>query len=286
MAIEPHVNNKGLIEELSKATENKNHESLTNLMGGSSEGHYHLTDNEHDKLSKIIEAIISEDSADVEINHEKLAGLLGGSETGGHYHLTEALLERLRTLQPRHIEWLEFISSTLKISAQVNKEDGYPVIDHRKLDHLEGGDASSGKYYHLTNDELKKLQRLINFAFEDSDVVIIPHSDLKNVLPYSSYQYHLNESQYNTLKDWINNGRPSTGSEANISIIDSVDGNAVTHTDALSAYQGYFLNYWKVRFVEDIDEESWTFTLEDGSTVTKNVALWTSTGSARLSVRR
>ena len=71
-----------------------------------------------------------------------------------------------------------------------------------------------------------------------------------------------------------------------VEIVDSLASTTAYRTKALSAYQGYYLNYWKINYVQDIDEESWTFTLEDGSTVTKKVALWTATGSARLPARR
>ena len=393
MAIEPHSpSNKGLIEEMTKIADNKNHETLDNLLGGDTNGHYHLTGEERTKLINLITTILSANGNELNIDHETLKNILGGN-TDGHYHLTEDELNKLANviemllpgegtklgidhellrnllggnpttghyhLTEAQLNWLKFLNTTMQLNYKMSQEDGYPVINHNKLDRLQGGNDSgsggNGEYYHLTNDELKRLQRLIDFAFEEGSAVIINHADLRDIKPYSSYQYHLNENQYNTLKDWINNGLPSTdggsgatvsigtvttgaagtsasvtnsgtstnavfdfvipkgdtgatgpqgpkgdkgdkgdtgpqgpkgdpGSGSSVNVINSV--SSTSTTDALSAYQGYFLNYWKVRFVEDIDEESWTFTLEDGSTVTKNVALWTSTGSARLSVRR
>ena len=65
-----------------------------------------------------------------------------------------------------------------------------------------------------------------------------------------------------------------------ITVEDSLSSSS--RTNALSAYSGYWLAYWKLQFVTDIDEEEWTFTLENGTTITKKVALWTEEGSSKL----
>ena len=85
-----------------------NHEQLTNLLGGSSSGHYHLTSDERSDIKKIIQAFISNDDesgsgGEVVIpdagvsDHELLNGLLGG-DAQGHYHLTAEEREKLINL--------------------------------------------------------------------------------------------------------------------------------------------------------------------------------------------
>ena len=258
-----------------------NHETLEGLLGGGDHEHFHITDNELSKLQSLIEFAFS--GSDVEIshsslsnvqpsdvnqyhltrtqyetlgswienglpsggegggvtNHENLTGLLGGNDEG-HYHLTSALLERVISLLPRHIEWLEFLNTIMKLNTEKDKGDGYPVINHNKLDKLQGGEtnSSNGEFYHLTKVEWQQLGRMIAFLFEEGSNtrISIPHASLVDVLPANSYQYHLTESQYNTLKDWIDNGLPNSGGGSTL-------------------------------------VENWIFTLDDGSTVTKQVQL-------------
>ena len=66
-----------------------------------------------------------------------------------------------------------------------------------------------------------------------------------------------------TLTTQINNSK--------ISVVNNL--TSTSASSALSAYQGKVLNDSKLA-ASKVSEESWTFTLEDGSTVTKKVCLW------------
>ena len=77
------------------------HERLDELLGGNIDGHYHLTEDELDKLDKLIRALIQNEqvvlpSGGTE-DHEALQNILGGSATG-HYHLTYEELDKLGKL--------------------------------------------------------------------------------------------------------------------------------------------------------------------------------------------
>ena len=66
-----------------------------------------------------------------------------------------------------------------------------------------------------------------------------------------------------TLTTQINNSK--------VSVVNNL--TSTSASSALSAYQGKVLNDSKLA-TSKVSEESWTFTLEDGSTVTKKVCLW------------
>jgi len=65
-----------------------NHEKLSNLLGGNTDGHYHLTEEQLSKLNEIFHTIDN-------LTHENLPGLLGGN-TNEHYHLTLDEYERFQ----------------------------------------------------------------------------------------------------------------------------------------------------------------------------------------------
>ena len=77
------------------------HEELDTLLGGDDNGHYHLTEDELQKLNKLINTLIPNgddgDVGDVEVDHEQLSNLLGGVASG-HYHLTNDELDKIKIL--------------------------------------------------------------------------------------------------------------------------------------------------------------------------------------------
>ena len=70
-------------------------------------------------------------------------------------------------------------------------------------------------------------------------------------------------------------------------IVNSVSSGTGMSSKVLSAYQGYFLNYWSLFGGQHVNYENWTFTLSDGSSVTKAVALMTTNGKSKVdSIRK
>ena len=76
------------------------HEELSGLLGGNTDGHYHLTEAELSKLLKVIDELMP-DGENIELpsvdSHEELSLLYGGN-TEGHYHLTNEQLLKLTKL--------------------------------------------------------------------------------------------------------------------------------------------------------------------------------------------
>ena len=207
----------------------------------------------HSNTSKLLEKL-SELLADgANINHEELKGLLGG-EPAGHYHLTSGEVEKLAKL------------ITLLFP---DGDETYPEIDHEKLKNLKGG--NSGGHYHLTDEELRQLTRLCGELFDSTGRTLqISHEDdLVDLLGgASSGHYHLTRAQLTKLENL-----PATPIGTTVEVINNL--TSVSTTAALSAYQGRVLD-GKISGKLDataVNSESWTFTLEDNSTVTKKVML-------------
>ena len=101
MAIEPHASSSKLMDKLTELldrVEDLNHEELEGLLGGNASGHYHLTNEELQKLAKLLLLLYPNGSETYPIvDHEKLSNLLGGA-SAGHYHLTSAQLTKLNNM--------------------------------------------------------------------------------------------------------------------------------------------------------------------------------------------
>ena len=169
MAIEPHNSKSNTAELLEKLTElingldNIDHETLRNLLGGIENEHYHLTDDEYQKLKKIISKLFSGGGSEVVIDvetvtdHEQLENLKGGNNEG-HYHLTKDQLD-----------WLILLASQLLDSTKRHLE----VSHENDLTDLLGG-ASTG-HWHLTRAQLTKIEGMSGeewtFTLEDNSTV-------------------------------------------------------------------------------------------------------------------
>ena len=123
------------------------HERLDELLGGNSEGHYHLTEDEIVKL----QAYPEREDLNAAIEHEKLPDLQGGSE-GKHYHLTDTELAQLKAIIDKFI-------------LDEDTEVVIPTSSHEMLNELMGG--TIGQHYHFTLDEWNKLKKVIDALFPD-----------------------------------------------------------------------------------------------------------------------
>ena len=135
------------------------HERLDELLGGNIDGHYHLTEDELDKLDKLIRALIQNEqvvlpSGGTE-DHEALQNILGGSATG-HYHLTYEELDKLGKL----------IRALIPAGEVVIPPSG--TDDHEQLNSLLGGDANG--HYHFTEDEWTRLKTLLSTTFPSGSI--------------------------------------------------------------------------------------------------------------------
>ena len=155
------------------------HELLTDLLGGSPSGHYHLTQDELAKLGKIIAALIPAGRTDVVLpaagidNHEALRNLLGGSSTG-HYHLTEDELYRLGKLLTALIPVGE---TEVRVPTTVLPSGG--TDNHEALTNLQGGSVNTDgttEHYHFTEEEWTRLKILLDTTFPyDSPTPVFPN---------------------------------------------------------------------------------------------------------------
>ncbi len=197
MAIEPHNSKSNTAELLEKLTElingldNIDHETLRNLLGGIENEHYHLTDDEYQKLKKIISKLFSSGSSEVVIDvetvtdHEQLTNLKGGNKDG-HYHLTNEELQKI-------IKLLGLLVPTL--------EAEYPTINHEKLNNLLGG--TNAGHYHLTKDQLDWLILLASQLLDSTKrhLEVSHENDLTDLLGGASTgHWHLTRAQLTKIE--------------------------------------------------------------------------------------
>ena len=151
------------------------HEVLKNLYGGNSNGHYHLSKEERDKI--IAYPSFSELSLNIlqniqNVQHEKLLGLLGGDDDG-HFHLTQAERSKLQS-------YPEF--GNLGNSLSVN---------HEKMSGLLGGNPDG--HYHMTEDERANLLKIITAFFPNGAVEPVFPSDTENKLKRETWTFVLED---------------------------------------------------------------------------------------------
>ena len=283
MAIQPHSshNIKGL-DDFIAHLKDFNHEKLKNLLGGDANGHFHLTQNE---LSKLINIPDNLDS----INHEQLMGLLGGNSSG-HYHITAAMLDKINNLPNSITQNHEGLSGLLGGNSsghyhlsldEVNKLDDYPVfnqLNHEQLQGLLGGNASG--HYHLTDDLLDKLINMPDDGAPGSDglAATIQIGTVTTGEAGSDASVTNSGTSTNAIFDFVipRGDKGDKGDKGEGSSVDIINNLTSNRTDAaLSAYQGKVLND-KINNKMDsstISFESWTFTLDDGNTITKSVGV-------------
>ena len=170
--IDPDLVSAG-VNTISSSGEKVMHELLTDLLGGSASGHYHLTHDELAKLGKIIAALIPAGRTDVVLpsagidNHEALRNLLGGSSTG-HYHLTQDELNRLGKLLSTLIPVGE---TEVRVPTTVLPSGG--TDNHEALTNIQGGIVNTDgttEHYHFTEDEWTRLKTLLSTTFPPGSV--------------------------------------------------------------------------------------------------------------------
>ena len=294
MAIEPHSNNKllqDILDKLNSQSGIQNHEQLLGLLGGDASGHFHVTasqlqqldniltgGNNHERLSGLLGGDaaghfhLSQDELNKlsgypifsSLHHESLQGLLGGNAYG-HYHLTVDLLNKLISLPASGVSGSDGAAATIQIGTVTTGAAGtnasvtnsgtstnaifnFVIPRGDKGDKGDKGDtgaagsAGSGSYVDIIN----------NLSSTRTDAAL------------SAYQGKVLNDKINTLSSDI----PSP-----TAIIDNL--NSTRNDAALSAYQGKILND-KINNKLDsssLNFEAWTFTLEDGSTITKSVGV-------------
>ena len=177
-----------------------------------------------------------------DINHEKLGNLLGGTD-GEHFHLTQAEKEKLQSYP-----------AVAEIMGNINS-------DHEKLINLKGGNSSG--HYHLTNDEKTKLLQLISQLINASTGEIIIPSDIVTKILSGVTSDH---EQLTNLKGGNSNGHFHLTTEEKNNLLRLIS----TLIDSSSG---------AVNIPSDVENkltrETWTFVLEDDSSYTRDVALWT-----------
>ena len=177
-----------------------------------------------------------------DIDHEKLGNLLGGNDDG-HYHMTPEELQKLRSYP-----------TVADIMGSINS-------DHERLTNLKGGNSNG--HYHLSNDERNNLLQLIA-AFIDTSTgaISIPSEIMTEILSGVTSDHE----QLSNLKGGNSNGyyHLTNTEKANLlqiisALIDSETGMVNIPSDVENK----------------LTRETWTFELEDGSSYTRDVALWT-----------
>ncbi len=160
--------------EYSTLANNLQHENLEGLLGGNSSGHYHLTAAERTRVQNYPDY----ENLTENLNHEELDNLLGGNSSG-HYHLTEAERNRVRNY-PDYSE----------LEGEIN---------HEELDGLLGGNSDG--HYHLTQSEREKLQNYPNYSNLTVNIAVnIDHEKLTNLLGGDNNgHYHMTEAEKQKL---------------------------------------------------------------------------------------
>ena len=190
------------------------HEVLKNLYGGGSEGHYHLSKAERDKI--ISYPSYSELSLNISqnIQHERLLGLLGGDDNG-HFHLTQAERSKLQgypefgnlgnSISVNH----EGISGLLGgddnghfhlTQAERSKLQNYPEfsnlensinVNHERINGLLGGNSDG--HYHMTENERANLLKIITALFPNGAIEPVLPSDIENKLSRETWTFVLED---------------------------------------------------------------------------------------------
>ena len=256
MAIEPHsAGFSKALQQLLDDLNNIDHEKLNNLLGGNEEGHYHLTNDELTRLQKLLFLFLPNNEVYPVIDHEKLNNLLGGNKNG-HYHLTLELLNKLVNVPAEGAT-----GAKGEKGDKGDKGDPFTYGDFtaEQLAALKGDKGDSGTAATITIGTV--TTGAAGTSASVTNVGTSTNARLNFVIPKGD-------------KGETGAQGPAGGSGgSNITVENTL--TSTSTTNALSAYQGNVLNQ-KINNKIDASSltgESWTFTLEDGSTVVKKVAL-------------
>ena len=167
------VNVNGVEAYPSPPPPERNHEELEELLGGDDDGHYHLTAEQYDYVTTIVdERREFEESGEEQhtLNEEEYNNLRGLIEkiyppdeaeryvlTEEEYNKTSNLLDMV---YPEESDEPVFPGLTEEeVDAKI------VAVDHEKLKNLQGG--AENDHYHITSGEAEKLQKLIAMFFPD-----------------------------------------------------------------------------------------------------------------------
>lgn len=177
-----------------------------------------------------------------DIDHERLGDLLGGSDDG-HYHLTQEELAKLR-----------HYPAVADIMGSINS-------DHERLTNLKGGNSNG--HYHLTSEEKTKLLQIISQLIDASTgEIVIPSNIVTEILSRVTSDHE----QLANLKGGNSNGHYHLTSEEKNNLLLLISALIDSSSGAINLPSD----------VEDkLTRERWTFVLEDESSYTRDVALWT-----------
>ena len=227
------------------------HEDLAGLLGGDADGHYHLTDEQYERLTAYPAFDRLIDDIEDDLEHNSLKGLQGGTNNE-YYHLRrsdfEALAKLIAALLPNgqtvelpetvdnHEDLIGLLGGDLSghyhlTKGERDKLSKYPDYDdlagdlasdiagdveHNALKGLQGG--KNGERYHLTQEEVNKLAKLAAALMPDGQTVTLPesgttdHELLTHLLGGASTgHYHLTELEIQGLRKLIAALVPSGG---------------------------------------------------------------------------
>lgn len=150
------------------------------------------------------------------------------------------------------------------LNTTVEQFEGVEVID--RLDQTDTDKALSANQGKVLNDKIS--QKADSSALTTLQTTVNNHSTTLSSL---NTKVTNNSSTLTTLQQNVNN---LSSTVQNINTVDVVNNlTSTSTTDALSGNQGRILNTQKLDKTA-ITSESWTFTMENGSTVAKKVVLW------------
>ena len=155
-----------------------NHNSLTNIQGGTTNEYYHLTNERYTFLSTLTDV------------HNDFSNLQGGT-TNEYYHLTNERYTFLSTLTDVHNDLSNIQGGTTDEYYHLTNER-YTFLstltdDHNDFTNLQGG--TTDEYYHLTNERYTFLSTLTD-----------DHNDLSNLQGGTTDEYyHLTNERYTFL---------------------------------------------------------------------------------------
>lgn len=183
------------------------------------------------------------------VDHEQLNNLLGG-ETTGHYHLTLELLNKLVNVPATGVK-----------GEKGDKGDPFTYEDFTagQLASLKGDKGDKGEAATIEIGTVTTGAAGTSASVTNSGTTT--HAIFDFVIPRGD------------KGETGAQGASGSSSGSNITVENTL--SSTSTTNALSAYQGNVLNQ-KIEeklAASALTGENWTFTLEDGSTVVKKVAL-------------
>jgi hypothetical protein len=170
------------------------HNDLNDIQGGSSGEYYHLTSAEHTVVQNT-SGVNTGDQESSDFDHNQLQNTHNlttdidhNSITNTHNLTTDIDHDQITNthnltsdIDHNSITNTHNLTSDIDHDQITNTHNLTTDIDHNLISNLQGGDATSDEYYHLTNDQLTIVESTSGINTGDQSASDFNHNDLSNI---------------------------------------------------------------------------------------------------------